>query len=216
MLRIFLFALFILFAAITGMIARRIYVDQNAARGFASLYVGGQIVTVDRAMIRNPDLRDGGAVNRLDLVLTWPDFRPAGAQLHDPDRDLVFVAIEDATVRTKSPDDIDPADRPNALYSRFLEQEAWSNPGGLVMRRFKAGTPYEGEELYVSSPDERVFSARCPKAGSSSAPDDLCLWQTRINGLEVHVRFAARYLTRWTSLAEGVRSLIPRIAQPKK
>lgn len=216
MLRIFLFALAIVFAAITGMVARRIYVDQTPAQGFATFYVGGRAVTVERAMIRNPDLRDGGAVNRLDLALAWPDFRAAGGA-SAVGKDVVFVAIEDAAPAIKSKDDIDPAVRPVELYAKFLDPDAQEAPAGLILRRFRKGTPYEGEELYVSTPDERVFSARCPTISAVGASiNEMCLWQTRLNGLEVQTRFHPQMLANWQNLASGVRTVIPRLAAPAR
>lgn len=216
MLRFFLTSLVILFAAVTGMVARRIYVDQNAGRGFSSFYVGGRQVTVPRAMIRNPDLRDGGAVNRLDLAVSWPDFKPVGGSIGQPGQTLVLVAIEDAESRRKSPDDIDPADRPAALYARFLQEEATTTESGLVLRRFKPGSPYDGEELYVSTPDERIFAARCPLPTAKAGLEENCLWQTRLNGLEVHTRFAPNLLAHWQDIVTGVRGMIPTIAAPPK
>jgi hypothetical protein len=212
----FLFALLIVFAAVTGLVARRIYVDQTPARGFASFYVGGRAVTVDRAMIRNPDLRDGGAVNRLDLALSWPDFRAAGGSAA-LGKDVVFIAIEDAAPAMKSKDDIDPSLRPIELYAKFLEPDAHEAPAGLIMRRFRKGTPYEGEELYVSTPDESVFSARCPTSVAvGAASTENCLWQTRTNGLDVHTRFQPRALENWQGLVAGVQAVIPRLAAPAK
>lgn len=213
MLRVFTLAVLVLMVALGALFARRVYVDRRPPEGVATFQLGGRQVTVERAMVRDPDMRDGGAVNRLDLALSWPDFRAAPAPTPaGPDGDRVFIALEDAASRTRLPDDIDPADRPVALYSRFLERDAWSNPGGLVMRRFRAGTPYDGEELYISTPDERVFAARCPVPGPVGAgPDELCLWQTRINGLEVQARFPARLLTSWLHLAQGVRNAVTRL-----
>lgn len=216
MLRFFLASLVILFAAITGMVARRIYVDQNAGSGFASFYVGGRQVTVARAMIRNPDLRDGGAVNRLDLAVTWPDFKATGNSIGQPGQTIILVAIEDAESRSKAADDIDPAERPAALYARFLQEEAATTDAGLVLRRFKPGSPYDGEELYVSTPDERLFAARCPLAAAKDKFEESCLWQTRLNGLEVHTRFAPKLLAHWQDIVTGVRGLIPRISAPPK
>lgn len=212
MLRVFLFALALLFAAITGLIGRRIYVDQAGHSGFASFYVGGQTVTVDRAMIRNNELREGGAVNRLDLAVTWPDLKPAGVNIGEGGRDLVFIAIEDAAVRKRSQDDMDPADRPVNLYARFLEQDTNTTGEGLVVRRFKNGTPYDGEELFVSSPDEREFSARCPVRKDDKGLEELCLWQIRVGGLEVHTRFARPALAQWTHLSNGVKALVQQLA----
>lgn len=213
MLRIFLFLLALFFAAVTGLVTRRIYTDQAGTSGFASFYVGGQTVTVDRAMIRDNELRDGGAVNRLDLALTWPEFRPAGMNIGQSGHELVFVAIEDAAPKTRNQDDVDPADRPSQLYARFLEQDTTTTAEGLVSRRFKANSPYNGEELFVATPDERAFAARCPLAAASMAtPEERCLWQIRANGLDVHIRFSRRVLAGWSLLTEQVQALVQQMA----
>lgn len=211
MVRMTILTVFLVIAAAAGMLARRVYLDRTPPGGEVRFLIGGQKVHVPRAMVREPDLREGGAVNRLDLALLWPELRgAAGASRSEMERGLVFIGIEDAESRAAAPGDIDPAERPVELYARFLAQEAWSNPGGLVMRRFRAGTPYEGEELYLSTPDERVFAARCPiqKAGNAEEP---CLWQTRVAGLELQVRFAPRLLINWSALAREVRALLPRL-----
>lgn len=196
-----------------GFVGTRLYLDRAAPTGTTTVFVGGQKLAIDRAMIRDPGLRAGGAVNRLDLALVWPSFTGIAARREaDKTQDLVFIGLEDAAARNQTAGDIDPAERPAELYARFLAREAWTNPGGLVMRRFRAGTPYEGEELYVSTPDDRQFSARCPTAGSAGAlADEPCLWQVRINGLDVQVRFSTRLLSRWNELAGGVRRLAARL-----
>lgn len=212
MLRLILVGLIVGVVAVGGMFARRIYTDSRAPAGSASLHVGGRTLNVERAMIRNRDLHKGGAVNRLDLVLRWPDLSGALALVGQKDAPLLFVTVEDAAPLRRGPDDIDPADRPVELYARFLESEAEPGPGTLVIRRFRKNTPYEGEELYLSTPDERLFSARCPISGSPGAlAGDLCLWQARINGLELHSRFPAAYLGDWQTMTAGVAALARRI-----
>lgn len=208
MLRAIALTIFLLALAGAAYIARQIAVERSEPAGSVPIVVGQKRLTLDRAMLRDVALRDGGAVNRLDLVLTWPDFRGAGTMAATTGADLIFVAIEDSALRQRSASEIDPVEQPVLLYSRFLERDAWQNPGGLIMRRFRAGTPYEGEELYLSAPDERNFAARCPRQiRADGLPEDLCLWQTRANGLELQVRFLPRYLVQWQHLAAHVRAL---------
>jgi hypothetical protein len=212
MLRIGLLAVLLCAAAAGGLLGRRIYLDRTPPAGAAAFFVGGQKLMAPRAMIRDPALRDGGAVERLDLALKWPGFDGAvNAPRTDAAAGLIFVSVEDAQTRAAQPGDIDPSERPGELYARFLALEAWSNPGGLVMRRFRAGTPYEGEELYVSTPDERQFAARCPAQGASPVGEEQCLWQTRVSGLELQVRFPPRLLGEWPGLVRGVGALVPRL-----
>jgi len=195
-------------AAIGGMLARRIYVETRPPSGHAVFHVGSHRLTLPRAMVRNLDLRDGGAVNRLDLVLNWPDLSGAAGNLGGKTAPaLVFLSLEDSSALAKSRDDIDPAERPVELYARFLEADAVTGPAGLVQRRFSRGSPYEGEDLFMATPDERQFSARCPRGAAIPQPAEQCLWQTRQAGLELHVRFAPALIQDWQRLTSAIRAL---------
>jgi hypothetical protein len=156
--------------------------------------------------------QNGGRLDRLDLAAFFPDFKAAG-RLDDvkPTDDLAERA--EATVfMTLTPDDgsLDPADRPIRLYARFLDPIGYQHPGGLVRRRFQDGSPYEGEDLYMALPEGRSFWARCPRspAGAATKPPEPCLWEARLDGLDVAVRFAPALLTQWERLAEGVRGTV--------
>lgn len=215
MLRFVLYGILIGIAAVGGLFARRLYVERQPISGTTQLYVGGHKLTIDRAMIRNPDLREGGAVNRLDLVLQWPTLSGAAALMGIGDQKiLVFVALEDAVARAKAPDDIDPSERPVELYARFLEMDATAGPGGLVQRKFRKATPYEGEQLFVSTPDERQFSARCPL--ETTPTGDNCLWQTRQDGVDLFVRFQPDLLGEWRHLSGAVRLMVPKFRAKAK
>lgn len=215
MFRLVLIGLMLCVVAVLGMFARRIYVENTPPVGAAQFYVGGHRLMIEKSMVRHVDLREGGAVNRLDLILNWPDLSGAAGSLGSVEpRRLIFVTLEDSTLLAKQREDIDPAERPVELYARFLEAEATTGPGGLVVRRFRKATPYDGEDLYLSTPDERQFSARCPLPGAPGAPTgELCLWQTRINGLELHTRFAADHLEEWQKLASGIRAFATRLGK---
>lgn len=209
MLRIVLLGFLIGVAALGGLFARRLHADRQPITGTAQFYVGGHKLAIDKAMIRSADLREGGAVNRLDLVLIWPTLAGGAANMGPADApNLIFVALEDATARARSPDDIDPAGRPVELYARFLEIDAATGPGGLVQRPFRKASPYEGEQLFVSSPDERLFSARCPQ---DLASQDHCLWQTRLDNLDLIVRFRPQHLAEWRHLSGAIRLLMPKL-----
>lgn len=215
MIRFILYGFLIGLAALGGLFARRLYVERQPISGTAQFYVGGHKLTVDRAMVRNADLRNGGAINRLDLVLQWPTMAGAASLIGIGEQKLlIFASLEDATARAKAPDDIDPSERPVELYARFLESEAAAGPGGLVQRRFRKATPYEGEQLYVSSPDERLFSARCPQEATPS--DDLCLWQTRLDNIDLVVRFQPQYLVEWRHLSGAIRQMVPKLRGARK
>jgi hypothetical protein len=169
--------------------------------------IGEARLSLDPALLRTPDQRKGGRVERLDLALLLPDFRPAGAldarELARPDHDadMLFVTIvpQDET--------LDPADRPVQLYARFLEPGAPAPELGLIHRRFAKGSPYENEDLYLAPPEGRLFAARC-RSGQAREPGSTCLHEFRTHGLDIVLRFAPARLADWDHLTDRVHALI--------
>ena len=101
MLRIVVLGFLLCLVALGGLFARRIYVERQPITGTARFLVGGHKLQIDRAMVRNPELRDGGATNRLDLVLKWPAMHGAAQHMGTTDRSMLgFVGLEDATAPT--------------------------------------------------------------------------------------------------------------------
>lgn len=149
--------------------------------------------------------------DRLDLAAFLPDFKPAGRMADvRPGADMAERAERVAFV-TLTPNDgsLDPADRPVRLYARFLDPIGYQNPGGLVRRRFQDDSPYQGEELYMALPEGRAFWARCPRREARPGVSlDACLWETRMEGLDIAVRFSSTRLTEWETIAEGVRGMV--------
>jgi hypothetical protein len=123
--------------------------------------------------------------------------------MEDASEGIVYISLK---AQEKS---LDPAERPARLYVRFLEQEEWSHPGGLVMRRFEEGSPFGREDLYMAPPEGRVFAARCirPQAHPDGLPNT-CISEMRFGGLDVRLRFSPNHLGDWERMVAGVRGLI--------
>jgi hypothetical protein len=174
-----------------------------------SVSVGPANFTLLTSYLR-PASRGGGRLDQLDLAAFFPDFAPAGAvsdikgdtDLAERFEKLVFVSIKPAD------SNLDPAERPAKLYARFLEADEWSHPGGLVARAFQDGSPFEGQELYFVAPEGRDFAARCGKPDSSRKTPNACIYDFRLDGLDVELRFSAAILSEWEKLNAGARGLI--------
>lgn len=181
------------------------------ATGFAapvSVRLGAARLRVEPAYVRDSEDRRGGALDRLDIAARFPNFAPAGGGSARADDNLVFIRLEEADAS------LAPEERAAKLYVRFLETEQWSNPGGLAMRRFEPGSPYEHEELYYTPPEGRLFAARCTRP--RQPPDGLaetCLFDLRINGVDAHVRFSPELLAEWERLSRGARALVERLTR---
>ena len=155
--------------------------------------------------------RAGGHFERLDLAASFPDFAPAGVITGASPALDIRARAEHTLFVTLTPADtaVSAADRPVKLYARFLEKEEWSHPGGLVMRRFSAGSPFDNEDLYMAPPEGRLFSARCMRPATS--PDglpDTCIHEFEFNRLNVQLRFSPALLAEWETLSEGARRLV--------
>ena len=142
---------------------------------------------------------DDGEADRSQLVgmarlrLSWPDLGPAGPE----SRYRLLVTLS-------PPDKVNEPARQLATYARFLTPMVWSNPGGLVVRGFRKGSPFEGDEFYVSVPDGRGFAARCP-IETGSLLDEPCRVTFRHRGMDVNIRFPRAIIADWAVMLGGVR-----------
>ncbi len=161
--------------------------------------IGRASFHIPPALVRSGALPRPGAQERVDLAMRFPDMAPAAPT---ETATTIFVALlrEDGAV--------DPAQRVTEIYGRFLEPDIWGNPGGLLLRRFTADSPYHDEELFISPPEGREFSARCRKPSAVQMIGEMCVWRYRDAGIDVQVRFAPELLPQWETLAAGVRAKV--------
>lgn len=146
-------------------------------------------------------------VGMVRLRLDWPSLGPAQiGPGPGQGRPRLLVTLS-------PPDKVNEPQTQLSVYARFLTPTVWSNPGGLVVRGFRKGSPYEGDELYVSVPDGRGFAARCPlDAARSGAPgpdlDEPCRVTFRHRGMDVNIRFPRAIIADWELMLGGVRRTI--------
>lgn len=151
-------------------------------------------------------------VGMVRLRLDWPSLGPAqvgpsqdgSSQIQNRPRLLVTLTPQDK---------VNEPQTQLSVYARFLTPTVWSNPGGLVVRGFRKGSPYEGDELYVSVPDGRGFAARCPLDAGKSDPgradlDEPCRVTFRHRGMDVNIRFPRSIIADWELMLGGVRRTI--------
>ncbi len=130
------------------------------------------------------------------LRLDWPTLGPAAPQ----SRKRLLVTLS-------PPDKVNEPARQLATYARFLTPTVWSNPGGLVVRSFRKGSPFEGDEFYVSVPDGRGFAARCPVETATNL-DEPCRITFQHRGMDVNIRFPRAIIANWAEMLGGVRRAI--------
>jgi len=135
-------------------------------------------------------------VGMVRLRLDWPNLGPAQPQ----NRKRLLITLS-------PPDKVNEPARQLATYARFLTPTVWSNPGGLVVRSFRKGSPFEGDEFYVSVPDGKGFAARCP-VETAAHLDEPCRITFQHRGMDVNIRFPRSIIADWALMLGGVRQTL--------
>jgi hypothetical protein len=157
----------------------------------------GDVVLAIPQNLTGPDSEEGRLVGMARLRLDWPGLGPVTPQ----SRQRLLVTLS-------PPDKVNEPATQLSVYARFLTPTVWSNPGGLVVRGFRKGSPYETDELYVSVPDGRGFAARCPVETAQAGFDELCRVTFRHRGMDVNIRFPRAIVADWELMLGGVRRAI--------
>ena len=186
--------------------------------------VAGVLFDVPPAAIRAAVQRHPGPHERVDLAFLWPSLTPPQPDAKGADQPAagndgaaaptpvdttqrVFVTI--AGLGSVLP----PADRLRTIYPRYIEAQASAGPDGLAIVPFRAGTPYDGEDLvYVGTTPEQFF-ARCTRQVGTVR--GTCLYERLIDTAEVTLRFPRSWLEDWRGVAAGVDRLMAQL-HPQK
>lgn len=187
--------------------------QKPAAQTHVAIMLGERTLVVPADLILSKEQRQGGPLDRLDLVASWPSFGTPRLVTRDESGKARPAPFAHNLTIAIMPSDttLDPSERTSQLYGRFLEPDVWSNPGGLVMRRFQPGSPYQGEELFATPPAGREFAARCPAADQGNGAER-CLAILRSDGFDIEIGFDRSLLSHWRQLKDGVRTLLARAA----
>jgi hypothetical protein len=169
--------------------------------------VAGELFNVPPAAIRLATQRHAGPQDRLDVAFLWPSLSPpdpdAKPTLNEEpnalDRLFVTIAPADATVP--------PAERVNTIFRRYLANERFESPDGLIIMSFRDNTPYQGEDLYLEAAAAERFITRCTRPGAGGTPG-MCLYEQRIGSAAVTLRFPREWLSDWRGLARNIARVI--------
>jgi hypothetical protein len=173
--------------------------------------LGGTPYELPSGLVRPSSRGEGDVLRRIDLAFAMPDVAPVRPSVADDPgpagrQDLGTTVLVAVTVADQTMPD--PATRLADLHTRFLGQTLADAPGGLMMRLFKANSPYDGESLVFAPPDGRLFWARC----TGKAPDDhvapVCLTEIRRGGLDFQIRFDPRQLAEWDAIVSAATRIM--------
>ena len=166
-----------------------------------SLAIAGVALRIDPHLARASADLANPAPEELDLVAALPDLVPAGDKANAIALEkLVFLTLR------RMDEKVEPRDKPMRLYARFLSAAIEVHPAGLILRSFEPGSPYQGEQLYMTPPEGRAFWARC--AAATQALPATCISEVRIGGLDIRLRFAPEALGEWEAMTAGVVRLV--------
>lgn len=169
--------------------------------------VGGVLFNVPPGAIRVPMQRHAGAQERVDLAFLWPSLQPPDPAAKPaptettPPIDRLFVTIEPQSIA------LSPGERVKSIYPRYLSETQFDGPDGLKVISFRDGTPYQGEDLFFDPAAQPGFVVRCSRPGAAGTPG-MCLYERRIEGADVRLRFPSDWLTGWRAVNAGIERLM--------
>jgi hypothetical protein len=173
------------------------------------IVIAGVTFNIEPAAIREAIERRPGTQDRVDLVYLWPSLAPpdpadkptVGRPVDPNARLFVTIAAGDATLPL--------TERVQDIYPRYLLPEPSAGPGGLTLRGFRDGTPYQGEELVFETAVPEHFLARCSRRGVVNS--GTCLLERRVGNANITLRFPRDWLSDWKSVASGIDRLLARL-----
>src|SRR5215510_9415124 len=140
--------------------------------------IAGTAFNVPPAAMRIPLQRRAGAHERVDLAFLWPSLEPPAIAARPPGAALP------------------QAERARTIYPRYVAADVAAEANGLVVRAFRAGTPYQGEDLIHDAAAPEGFLVRCSREGAGPTPG-ICLHNRRIDHADIVVRFPRDWLADW-------------------
>jgi hypothetical protein len=183
--------------------------------------VAGALFNVPPAAIRAAVQRHPGAHERIDLVFLWPSLAPptadgqAGAKTSIPDDgDAAPVRTDDRVFATIAGLGavLPPLVRLRTIYPRYIEAQAAAGPDGLAIVPFRAGTPYEGEDLVYLAEKPEEFFALCSRP--LRALPGTCIQERSLDAAEITLRFSREWLQDWRNTAAGFDRLVAQLHAP--
>jgi hypothetical protein len=207
----------ILAAGFVGFVLWPRWPDAGTAEAAPSLpiSIGGRVFNIPPAAIRVPVQRRAGPQERIDLAFLWPDLMPPDAAAkpllreRSSDFDRLFITLAVPSGALPVPE------RFREIYPRYFADAQFQGPDGLVVKRFRDGTPYQGDDLFYDPTAPDRFIARCSRPGAGDTPG-ICLVERRLGGsTDVTVRFPRDWLSEWRTLSADISRLIDTLQAPR-
>ena len=172
--------------------------------------IGNDVLEIPLNLMRLASQRQQTVLKQADLVMfagdgTGYSREHAGAFLR-PDRaqDLIFITVVERELHLEMNDRLEP------IYAKLLSTFTSDGPAGLVLKPFRQGTGYDGEELAISTAPGKPWIARCQKPENAQYPN--CMRDFFIgSGLTLRFRFSRVLLPQWQAVEALVRNSMANI-----
>jgi hypothetical protein len=178
--------------------------------------IEGVLFEVPPGAVRAAVERHPGAHERIDLAFLWPSLLPPPPDDSSPVQTPTAVSTEQAAERlfvTISPlgSVLPPNERLRSIYPRYVEATASAGADGLAILPFRAGSPYQGEDLvyFADAPDR--FFARCTRQ-VGIVPGN-CIVDRQVDRVVVTLRFPRDWLKGWREVSTGIDRLLAQLEQ---
>jgi len=182
--------------------------------------VANVLFDVPPRAIRATVQRRPGPHERVDLVFLWPSLEPPRMQGKDADQSAADVK-GDATASAAELSQrlfviiaalgpvLPPAERLRNVYPHYADAQATEGPDGLAILPFRAGTPYQGEDLVYLAANPEQFFARCTRQVGKVRGS--CLHERLIDTAEITLRFPRSFIDDWHSVNAGIDRLMAQL-----
>ena len=168
--------------------------------------IGGVVFNVPPAAIRFKMQRRAGPQARVDLAFLWPSLEPPAPTNAVSPADAPKVTERIFVTIARSDGTLPPGERLKAIYPRYVVSGPAIDMGGLQVRAFRSGTPYQGEDLIYDPAAPEWLLMRCTQ--SFAGTPGMCLHERRLTTADVTVRFPREWLSDWRATANGIDRLI--------
>ncbi len=157
--------------------------------------------TLPETIVANIDKPVLGKTRRIDLQVPWPFDRQQLNIVHALPTDLqnwVLIALEPREGRTGLEERLAP------IYSVYLDPVE-SQEAGLLLRKFKADSPYTDSELLIAPTGEII---RCDRKPSVLGPIICERFWPVTQGVMARVRFSRQRLSEWKDIDDTAQILL--------
>ena len=173
----------------------------------------GQAFVISGQNVRRIERREDGSVEQIELAVSWP--QTGTALLASADAASASIGLSEAIFLTlkRGPTRVAAAARLHGIYPYYFDGGPVEADHGLKKYRFKPGSPYAGQNLYVGVLNDVWTTMRCDVSDSEMMPAmcrrEMVMW----DDVTVSYRFQRGHLAEWKAMDAAVRAFLAGVRQ---